>query len=501
MQPSTEQLDDQEVLTLKQRALQLQRQRLRMVKADGLRYYRPHPKQVAFHAAGVRFKRRMMRSGNRFGKSTMGVAEDCAWLRGERTWLPESDPARRGGIPQHKVKLLVITTDWSKVDEVFTSQRGGDEGKIWKFLPEGFVKKVKRNHDGVIDIIECHNGSLVRFDTVKSWKNNPQATESSDWDAIHIDEPCPEGMWKSASRGLMDRHGSAWFTLTPLSEFWINDLFFPADTGQGAQRDSVWSETGTTYDNPYLSAEAIREFENDLTEEERQCRINGIPLHLSGLIYKEFQQNVHVLQDTPAGWSGIDSPPITWPVYFYIDPHPQTPHCVLFVSVSPFGQLFYFKDLFVHCTIKELSELIKAVTVGRRVIRGRCDPLGFINDPITKSNMAEEFAKHEVYVEKAVKDPSTGILQVKELLKRRPLHPMFSPACRRTLWEIQRFCWDEKTNKPIDKDDHAMECLYRSVLDEPTYIPPPTEEDRQPVREMSIGDVDLSNELTVNFAI
>lgn len=491
-----------EVLVLKQRQLQLKRQRLQAIMDDGLKYYKPHAKQESFHAAGVKFKRRMMRSGNRFGKSTMGAAEDCAWLRGERAWLPEGDPARRGGIPQHKVKLLVITTDWSKVDEVFTSQRGGGEGKLWKFLPSGFVKKVKRNHDGVIDIIECVNGSLIRFDTVKSWKNNPQATESTDWDAIHIDEPCPEGMWKSASRGLIDRHGSAWFTLTPLTEFWINDLFFPEDTeGQVQTRSSVWAETGTTYDNPYLTHEAIKEFENDLTEEERQCRILGIPLHLSGLIYKEFSYATNVLQDLPGGWSNMSDPPKDWPVYFYIDPHPQTPHCVLFLTISPFSQPFYFNDIYKHCTIEELSGRINEVNSGRRVIRGRIDPLAYINDPITDSNMAEEFARHGVYVEKATKALEQGILATKGALKRRPMPIMFSPACRRTLWEIQRYCWDEGENRPLDKDDHAMECLYRSVLDEPTWIAPPTEADKKPVGELIIRNFRQTLDEPVTYAI
>jgi hypothetical protein len=81
----------------------------------GLCFYVPHEKQDNFHRAGA-FKHRLWESGNRGGKSTGGVAEDCAWLVGERAWYQKSDPARTLGIPQHPVKGLVITTDWDKVD-------------------------------------------------------------------------------------------------------------------------------------------------------------------------------------------------------------------------------------------------------------------------------------------------------------------------------------------------------------------------------------------------
>lgn len=493
-----------DLILLKRKELELRQKRLALRKSFGLAFYRPHEKQSQFHEAGVKYKRRMARAGNRFGKSTLGVAEDCSWLLGYRPWLPEDHPAYRGGIPQHPIKLLIITTDWSKVDEVFTSQRGGDngepEGKLWKFLPQGFVKKVHRGHGGVINVIECANGSVARFDTVRSYLNDPQGTESSDWDAIHVDEPCPEGMWKSASRGLMDRDGSAWFTLTPLTEMWINDMFFPEELG-GEARPNVWAVTGSTYDNPHLPKSAIEEFERSLTDEERQCRLHGLPLHLAGLIYKQFDRNVHVLREPPLGWNGWE-PPLSWPRYFYIDPHPQTPHCVLFLTVGPDHRRYYYRDLFKHCSIEELASLVRETLGKGRVIRGRIDPCAYINDPITLTNMAEELGRHGVFVEKASKAREQGTLRVQGELAKRDIHNLpvmlFTPECRRTLWEIQRYCWDEKENKPIDKDDHAMECLYRAELDDPVWIEEQTAVLDMP--DLAITSADLSlPELTLDL--
>lgn len=460
---------DLDLALLTKKKLELSRGLLKAAKECGLAFYRPSPKQDVFHRAGVRCKRRMVRAGNRFGKSTCGVAEDVAWMLHERLWLKPDDEARRGGIPQHPIKLLTITTDWDKVDEIFTSQRG-EGGKVWKFLPTSALAEhhpVRRNHSGAIDTIELRDGSLWRFDTVKSFMANPQGSESSDWDAIHIDEPCPHSMFKASSRGLIDRGGSVWFTLTPLSEFWINDYFFPQDTG-GKMRDDVHAINASIYDNYTLSRENIDSYERDLDEDEKQCRLFGLPLHLSGLIYKEFSWEKNVLMDVPKGWDSFELPAKDLPVYLQFDVHPRTPHCVSFCTVLKTGERVYFNDLFQAGSMGELAAAVFEKLDGRRIIRAEMDPLGWQDHPTSESTMADDLMRAGIYVEKATKALTRGILRVKSGLKDRSI--LFTPAAKRSLWEIQRYCWDEKTNKPLDEDDHAMECLYRHEVSDPRYI-------------------------------
>lgn len=461
-----------ELLLLRRKRLELKSRKLDIIRGFGLLQYQPHPKQVKFHSS-ANFKRRLLRAGNRFGKSLMGCAEDCSHLLGERPWITKGDPLRVLGIKTPPNKGLVITTDFDKVDEVWTSQKGSP-GKLWQLLPkDGFVKSVQRNSSGVIDTVYCSNGSILRFDTVKSWQNNPQSSESSDYDFIHIDEPCPEKMWVAASRGLVDRGGPAWFTLTPLKEVWINDMFFPRRYKESADQEIVkgsrWAMQGSMHDNPHLTKEAIAEFESSLTEDEKQCRIHGLPLDLSGMIYKEFDFDRHVLQKLPEGWKSFARCPDNYTVYYSIDPHPQTPHAVLFCGVSPHGQKFFWSEIFAQTTINKLSRFILDKISGLYVYSAKCDPLAYINDPITGSNMEEEFANHGVFVEKATKALAMGILKVKEELQKEN-NLYFSPELEETLWEFERYVWDEKTNKPIDRDDHMMENLYRILLENPRYI-------------------------------
>src|SRR5882672_2916007 len=96
-----------ELLALKRRKVRLLEQKAKLVKGFGLLNYVPHPKQDRFHRAGA-FKRRLVTAGNRFGKSQMGCAEDCAWLYGERLWYPHGSEARTIGLPKRPVKGLVI---------------------------------------------------------------------------------------------------------------------------------------------------------------------------------------------------------------------------------------------------------------------------------------------------------------------------------------------------------------------------------------------------------
>ena len=47
--------------------------------------------------------------------------------------------------------------------------------------------------------------------------------------------------------------------------------------------------------------------------------------------------------------------------------------------------------------------------------------------------------------------------------------------CMRTLYEIEGYMWDKETNKPVDKDDHMMENLYRICLLDTQYFSPELE--------------------------
>ena len=133
---------------------------------------------------------------------------------------------------------------------------------------------------------------------------------------------------------------------------------------------------------------------------------------------------------------------------------------------------------------------------GRQLIRVRCDPIAYIEDPVNGNTMASEFFRCGIAVEKASKNLSRGILRVNEELQKKEQWPLFTPECRRALWEIKRYHWDEETGKPVDANDHAMECLYRSVLNEPCYV---NAQVNQPVEEERITSLPILRFEKLNF--
>ena len=90
-----------------------------------------------------------------------------------------------------------------------------------------------------------------------------------------------------------------------------------------------------------------------MSEEERDARLHGKFKHLSGLVYKEFEPDVHVCE-----------PPRVqkhWSRYFAIDPHPRTPTACLWVAVDENEQMYIYDELWLaEMTVSEIAMAIKA---------------------------------------------------------------------------------------------------------------------------------------------
>lgn len=507
--------DESEVLELLRRQIEIQKRLLDLTKRVGVAAYRPHWKQHLFHSAP--HKRRGFFAGNRTGKSQSSCAETVAWAMGERVWYKvpfnivdrsgtinhyhdgsPNHPLVRQGIPPWPTKQLIITTDWDKVDEIWTGQRGDRPGKLWQMLPQGWVDDrpghgIRRNHSGVIDTIEGKNGALIKFDTVQSFIKDPQGSESSEWDRIAGDEPFPEEMWKASARGLMDRNGQGDFTLTALKERWIYDYFYEVAGQSENPKEGRYAVKATTYDNPFMTDEAIAAYEADLTDDEKQCRIHGIPLELSGLVYKQFEYSRHVLQSVPQGWRDYHLPPKNYILDYRIDVHPKVNQAVLFSATGPSQIPVLCHEIWAPLDATALADsILEYVNLcGLFVNTAKCEPAAWIKDELRKVPApADMFAERGLFVSRASKDKTHGILNVQSVLKR-PNGILFSPNIRRTLFEISRYRFDDKKQTPVDQDDHMMENLYRLLIDKPFWFDP-DKAAGEPVKDMEITGSNLS---------
>lgn len=497
------------------------RRQKQLVQNYGLNFYQPHAKQDKFHIAGDKVGR-YCRTGNRGGKTKAGAAEDVGWLLGGRVWYRNSFDVLDGernvvrhhigsknhefitkGIPSHPVKGLLLVNDWDKATEIFTNRQGSYEnwGELFKLIPRDALGRPHVSRGGHVDQIpvkrltEFGGGeSILYVDTVESYKHANMSAESSYWDFIHFDEPCPRDMFVAHKRGLVDRNGKFWINCTPLTEMWINDEFLPPNQyvvdrapnglefdklaeGGGSRYMITWS----IYDNPHNSKEAIAEFEAGLNREERECRLHGLPLNMAGLIYKEFVYDMHVLPNVPEGWKDYHLPPKNYTIRIWLDYHIRLPQAVLFFATDPQGRVFVYDELFVDNLIEPVAKAIVAKTRGYFVTDMEIDKLAILPHPVTEESIIDEFAKYDLFFEPASKDRALGINKVREKLAERDNFGnatiFFSPRVRETLFEFARYVYDPKKNVPIDEDDHMMENLYRAVLNGLSYIEPPDDSD------------------------
>lgn len=525
------------------RQVEISRRLLTLKKECGIAFYRPHWHQHCYHASTA--KRRGFFAANRVGKSQGSSAETVAWMLGERPWYKtpfdvltaahdggknrrtyvrhhhpggDSHPLVRSGIPPWPTKQLIVTTNWDKVNKIWTSQDAARPGKFWELCPSGFVKKIVRNHEGVIDEIFGNNGSYLNFMSVDAFKRNKQIAESSDWDRVAIDEPCPQALWKGVARGLTDRDGQGDFTLTSLEEVWIYDYFnldeLPADSADVCRdRFSLRAEI---WDNPHLTDIGIARFEAELNEEEKECRLRGVPLELSGLIYKDFRRDVHVLPSLPEGWRDFHLPPngrhpdgsplldsrgnpdLSAPryvLYARVDTHPVNPHAVLFAAIGPSEIPIICHEIYRPFDADSLADAIVdyVKSTGCFLAGIKVEPAAWQKDPVTRQvSIAQRLAAKGLFIRPASKDLSGGISVVKSALRRRnPPAVLFAPSVRRTLWEFARYRYNPETGNPVDEEDHMMENLYRLLIDRTPYFDP----DRaggEPIPDAPFESADLS---------
>lgn len=290
--------------------------------------YKAHPKQEAFHKC--RLPIRMLAGANRSGKSTAGLAEGVWTALGIHPYQEVTVP-NKGWICGPDFNNWAASTMIPK----------------WKnMIPKDMVSEIHKNERGLETKWRLKNGSVVEF---RSYDQDPSSFESSDMDWVHFDEPPPRNIFEAAFRGLTDRGGKVWFTMTPIAEPWLfRNMWLP-----GLQHNNLyWSASMTIWDNPHLSKENIARFEAVVSEDYKRARLYGEFLELRGRVFKTFNRAIHLVHGF---W-----PKPGWPCYMGVDPHVygRKNQAALWFTVTPDGDGVFYDELWEDLTIEELRDKI-----------------------------------------------------------------------------------------------------------------------------------------------
>ncbi len=418
-----------------------------------------HQKQINFHKSI--FKNRWVFGGNRSGKTECGAVEALYLALGIH--------------PYRENRSEVFGWVVSLSTQV---QRDVAQAKILHYLPKESILditmisgKKESPSTGVIDQIFLKNSfgktSVIGF---KSCDQGREKFQGSSLDFVWFDEEPPKDIYDECKMRVLDKNGDIFGTMTPLKglTFIYDEIFL-----NKGNSPNVWYQFMEWMDNPYLNKDAVEELIKTLPEDELESRRYGRFKQNEGLVYPEFDENVHVIEPFNV--------PLEWQDTISIDPGLNNPlsahwYCVDYdKNVYVIAEHFEAKrDVIYH------SEKIKKISDSLNWKRGFDGKIEAIIDSAAKQRtLASSKSVTELFFEQGIavnpnvnKDLFSGISRVKQYLKvvdGKPKIFIFK-NCVNLIRELKSYWWGEGDN-PKKTDDHALDELRYYLMRKPELAP------------------------------
>lgn len=451
-------------------------------KEGKFHFYTPNPIPLLFHQSTA--KTRAIFGGNRSSKTYSMITDFAAQFLGEepkslKGLIPEYrlDPHRRLRLNMEDYPNAFIKVIWPYIQQLIPSDRISDVVK-----EQGRIKAIVNPQGGFIEFM-MYESDVRKF-------------QGSSRHSVGYDEEAPEAIRDENLARLIDTDGEEVFAATPLEgsiTFLYDEILLKAGRivelldGQLIDQSNPLGDPNThvffanIYDNKTIDKAAADRILAKYPAEEQLVRKSGHFLFRAGLVYPEYSDGSHLIDPFDDWWRPQTAGEYT--LYIAIDPHPRTPHAALFYVVRRDGWQCVVDELFIKCqTAKELVDAINAKCMGKPANAILIDPLAHTPDPSTGSCFAFDLAEEGLYPVPiaASKDKSRGIIMTRNLLGKGKSALAVARNCERFRFEITRYTWGEwmrsarlvkgEKQKPIDKDDHMMENLYRIVLFQPEYV-------------------------------
>ena len=471
---------------------------------------------------------RLFEGGNQSGKTVIGIAEDIAHMLGYRPWLDQKDP-------DYRIRIKVPNSGLVGCEVAGQNLVQRIEPQFKEFIPPQCEPEWTRYSDGSVKSItltydfygnKC--GSTAHF---RSYVQGADSFEGvlNDWQ--HWDEPPPQPILNAAARGKMASNAPSWFTMTPLKEPYIYDLFslnaFNADGNDqeiAIFRCATWEncqdwcrdcnitivenlpnnlEPGQTRPIShcpqchkvmgFMPYAGIKNYLKTITDkDEREAREEGKWKHLSGMVYKELDREKHIYSDftIPGSWMRIE----------VVDPHDARPTRWLFGAVSPeeisingrqANRIYWYTYLLASGNIGSIAHSVKV----KRAEHDYKEPALVIldakfgarerqqvDDSTTwEAELAKAGIKHIILSQSKGGDVDLGHKIVKQYLqphysavkgKEFPGMLWAADGCRGDRGPIQdifNYRWKEGSDKPEEGYKDFCDCARYAALEQPIY--------------------------------
>lgn len=470
------------------------------VRNNPLRYgFPPHAGQEEVHCST--HDHILLISGNRWGKSTAGIRE--AMWRATHTHPYKEIPRHRViwcGFPDYPFYVRVT-------ERLFNTW--APRGYLLDFHQTKKRATFRQEGGGICDVY------FLSYDSGRDkWQGGAV-------DFIWLDEEHPEDISKEAMGRLIDTRGTMLRTLTPVSGMgWIyKRLYQPAI--EGKRRIHVVHGALAEHDEsrelgigrslvPHMDYDQVLRFAREIPDEdERWVRIFGKFRKKIGLVYKQWNEKIHVVPafDIPSHWT----------IWGGVDPGYHGFCCVL-MAQDDMGRAFVVGEVFSQqeptaIRLKRISEELwkirpkKAFTDPVIVMMDTEDPQTVLEMNILAGRMQLPIAFASL--DQGLKARKAGFTRIQHMLSPRSDRPRPSRVKRerdgeaeaeakgepllyflsnldstwrdgddqmkgsRVVWEIGQYSWKRKGPDKSATDDadeesaggaHAMAALRYSIM-------------------------------------
>lgn len=438
-----------------QKIAELRQSELRQ-RRDGLLWlYEPQEQQTPFHMSPKRV--RWIFGGNRSGK-TVASHVDVMWL------ALGIHPYIKMAVPNHG---WVVSVDFQTSTDV-------SEFIMLQYLPKSKIKHTSAGNP--IDgnrVITLTNGSTIGFKSADSGATKFQGT-SRHW--ILYDEEPPYDVFNECNMRLIDTNGLTICAETPtLGMSWTFDEIVDKE----GVNPNIQTFHFSMLKNPHLNKDTVAEAIAAMNPEERDMRVEGKHIQLSGRVFREYDKDVHVIK-------GFDIPnTLSWSKFRGIDHGTNNPTACVWVAVNRENEWYIYDEYYEGGkTIKDNCESIKLISGGDKYSWTAIDGSTQSVNSVDKSSYYNEYKKCGIYAKPIYLNEVNKRLAIdgiRNLMKlgdktKKPRFFVFD-HCRSFLNEFSRYRWKTHRSKddknppdtPQGHMDHAITALMFIVLSKAGY--------------------------------
>ncbi len=219
-------------------------------------------------------------------------------------------------------------------------------------------------------------------------------------------------------------------------------------------------------DNPSLTPEYLDRL-SQLTSHRRARLYLGIWAAAEGAVFPEFEEATHVIDRF--------TPPADWPWYVGWDPGFAHPTAIIWVTVSPSGDMFVGDEQYCGgLSVSQHVENVNRKLTGRTVRRWYGDPHEFFSMRAQGDSVAVQCKKAGLpsFYPWANQNKGAMVNGLRELLinTSKGRHPGFYVMrnCANTIMEFQTWAFKKKADGTlaggsddqfVDENNHAMDVL------------------------------------------